>query len=77
MLSPKTVSTAVAELGRYTRAILPYDVEAATRSRAVVVLNDWGPVKELIEAANQAGVVTFAKVEGVQDFDDLESHWAR
>jgi glycosyltransferase involved in cell wall biosynthesis len=45
---------------------------------AVVVLNDWGEEgREYVEAANDLGVPTFAKVEGVQDFNDDDVHWER
>ncbi len=38
-----------------------------------VMLNDWGPTKDLIDVARERGVPTFAKVEGVQDFDDVDT----
>lgn len=38
-----------------------------------VMLNDWGPTKDLIDVARKRGVPTFAKVEGVQDFDDVDT----
>jgi hypothetical protein len=45
---------------------------------AVVVMNDWGEEgREYVEAANDLGVPTFAKVEGVQDFNDDDVHWER
>lgn len=40
---------------------------------AVVVLNDWGPTAKLVAAAKARAVPTFAKVEGVQDFDDRDT----
>lgn len=50
-----------------------------TRSVAgIVALNDWGEdPHDVIVAANEHGVPTFAKVEGVQDFDDVDVHWTR
>lgn len=40
----------------------------ASSFRAIVTMKDWAGYQPLIEAARQAGVPTFAKVEGVQDF---------
>jgi hypothetical protein len=77
MVSPKTVPAALGEMGRFTATVLPYTPEAISRARALVTLNDWGPLKDLVLAAGAAGVPTFAKVEGVQDFDDVESTWQR
>ena len=77
MVSPKTVPAALDEIGRYAETILPYAPDAITCARAIVTLNDWGPLRHLVTAANEAGVATFAKVEGVQDFDDIESSWER
>ena len=37
-----------------------------------VMFNDWGPTKDLLDVARTRGVPTFAKVEGVQDFDDVD-----
>jgi hypothetical protein len=34
-------------------------------------------LKDVVQVANEAGVPTFAKIEGVQDFDDVESSWKR
>jgi Glycosyl transferase family 2 len=78
MLSPKTVPAAVVDMGRYRSSILPFSPDHVGRAAAVVTLNDWGPARELLEIAAAAGVPTFAKVEGVQDFDDVASpHWSR
>lgn len=77
MASPKTVPKALRSVGRYTDRFLKFDFTSIESSRALVVLNDWGPLREPIVKARQKGVRTFAKVEGVQDFDDLESDWSR
>lgn len=77
MASPKTVPAALAELARYTDVVAPWQPESIGRARAVVTLNDWGPLKPVVQAANEQGIPTFAKVEGVQDFDDVESSWQR
>jgi len=73
MLSPKTVGPAISALGEYTSFVLSFAPDLIQHASAVVVLNDWGPVRELIEKANQAGIATFAKVEGVQDFADVDT----
>jgi teichuronic acid biosynthesis glycosyltransferase TuaG len=49
-----------------------------TRAAAVVSMNDWGEeYREYVGTANELGVPTFAKVEGVQDFADDDVHWGR
>jgi hypothetical protein len=73
MQTPHTAKAAVSELGRFTDMLLPFEPEAVRHAAAVVVMNDWGPARHLVDSANEVGVPTFAKVEGVQDFDDLES----
>jgi hypothetical protein len=40
---------------------------------AVVTMKDWAGYGKVIERARSAGVPTFAKVEGAQDFEDLEN----
>ncbi|MEO1055828.1 MAG: glycosyltransferase family A protein [Actinomycetota bacterium] len=77
MLSPKTTDMAIRALGRYADTIAEFDVDASRDAAAVVVLNDWGPVRALVQAANDAGVPTYAKVEGVQDFDDVDTNQDR
>lgn len=47
------------------------------RAGALVVRNDWGPSRALVERANAAGVPTVGWVEGVQDFDDVDTGRAR
>lgn len=42
-------------------------------SSAVVVMNDWGVPRQLVEASKEAGVPTFGWVEGVQDYDDVDT----
>jgi glycosyl transferase family 2 len=60
-------------IGRHVDVLLPFDLDLATSAAGVVVLNDWGYARPLVEACNHAGVPTFAKVEGVQDFDDVDT----
>ena len=73
MNSPKTVPGAFTALGDHTRVVIDFDVDVIVNAAAVVVLNDWGPVRELIYRANEAGIPTFSKVEGVQDFEDVDT----
>jgi len=41
-------------------------------------MNDWGEeYRQYVDVANDLGVPTFAKVEGVQDFTDADVHWDR
>ena len=43
------------------------------RCSAVVVMNDWGVPRYLVERATARGIATFAWVEGVQDYEDLDT----
>jgi hypothetical protein len=43
------------------------------QARALVVMNDWGPTRSLVEAVKASGRPTFGWVEGVQDFDDVDT----
>ncbi|HDL41418.1 MAG TPA: hypothetical protein ENG98_00200 [Actinobacteria bacterium] len=40
---------------------------------AVVALKDWGGYGDLVAAARARGIPTFAKVEGAQDFGDIDT----
>ncbi|MBT5849135.1 MAG: glycosyltransferase, partial [Acidimicrobiaceae bacterium] len=51
----------------------PADLEDLPPFDAAVMLNDWGPTKELVTLAESRGMPTFAKVEGVQDFEDADT----
>lgn len=67
-------------LRRYRQPILDWDGPGSwvDGAAAFVTLNDWGePLREIVLRANERGVPTFAKVEGVQDFEDLDVHWDR
>lgn len=43
------------------------------RSQAVVVMNDWGVPRHLVELARAEQCRTYAMVEGVQDYDDVDT----
>jgi hypothetical protein len=73
MLAPQTVESAVYALGAYADSVLPFAPEHVGTAAAVVSLNDWGRLQPVLSLANDAGVPTFAKVEGVQDFDDVDT----
>lgn len=47
--------------------------EIIEQASVLVVRNDWGPSRVLVEAARDAGVLTVGWVEGVQDFDDVDT----
>jgi glycosyltransferase involved in cell wall biosynthesis len=52
--------------------------EWVARLAGLVTLNDWGiHTKDIVVAAENAGVPTFAKIEGVQDFEDDDVPWKR
>ena len=52
---------------------MPQPGDWLDRVRALVVFNDWDArLAPLIDHANRQGVPTFAKVEGVQDFEDAD-----
>jgi hypothetical protein len=59
----------------YGRSVSPPMAAAAVlaRATAVVVSNDWGVPRALVESANERGIPTFAHVEGVQDFHDVDT----
>jgi hypothetical protein len=43
------------------------------RASALVVMNDWGPTRTLVDESRSSGRPTFGVVEGVQDFDDVDT----
>ena len=75
MVPPKAPETVLTELAKYTDVVLSWEPGLPDRSpvAGVVVLNDWGPTRELVECADRHGAATFAKVEGVQDFADADT----
>lgn len=73
MLAPKSVESARFALEAYADRLVEFDPSVGARAAAVVVLNDWGDGRALVQVANEHDVPTFAKVEGVQDFDDVDT----
>jgi glycosyltransferase involved in cell wall biosynthesis len=67
-------------LRRFRQPILDWDGPGPWVDGAAgfVTLNDWGePLRDILERATDRGIPTFAKVEGVQDFEDVDVHWDR
>jgi hypothetical protein len=56
---------------------LPEAAEAMVGLKAVITMKDWAGYGEVVTAAKGAGVTTFAKVEGAQDFNDADTPYAR
>lgn len=56
---------------------LPDAAVAVSGLRAVVTMKDWAGYGEIVSAARGAGVPTLAKVEGAQDFNDVDTPYAR
>jgi hypothetical protein len=56
---------------------LPEAAKAVAGLQAVVTMKDWAGYGEIVDAAKDAGVTTFAKVEGAQDFGDADTPYAR
>ncbi len=75
MVPDNTPPSVLTEMAKYTQFVLRWDASLPDRCpiAGVVVLNDWGPARLLIECAERHGISTFAKVEGVQDFTDVDT----
>lgn len=56
---------------------LPEPPDAVEGMAAVVTMKDWAGYGEVVAAAKTAGIPTFAKVEGAQDFADVDTPYAR
>lgn len=52
---------------------VPDPEEAARSTSAIVTMKDWAGYAPIVTEAQAAGVPTFAKVEGAQDFDDVDT----
>ena len=79
MVPERAPDTVLVELSKYTDVALGWDPELPDRCAVagVVVLNDWGRPRQLVECAQRHGAATFAKVEGVQDFTDADTQRRR
>lgn len=53
---------------------LPSPDIVATSVSGVVTMKDWAGYRPYVEAAQAHGIPTFAKVEGAQDFDEVDTH---
>jgi hypothetical protein len=73
MAAPRTGRSTRYAIGRYADRILDFDPDGIASASAIVTLNDWGRCRALVERARSTGIPTFAKVEGVQDFDDVDT----
>ncbi|MCP3995473.1 MAG: hypothetical protein GY722_10465 [bacterium] len=56
---------------------LPDATAAVDGIKAVVTMKDWAGYGEVVDASKGAGVTTFAKVEGAQDFNDADTPYSR
>lgn len=53
---------------------LPQSVDSVVgRASALVVMNDWGVTRSMVEMVKNRGKPTFAWVEGAQDFADIDT----
>lgn len=68
----RRLADTVAQSGRTPTEPASID-DLLDRTAAVVVMNDWGVPRTLVERARAASVPTFAWVEGVQDYDDVDT----
>ena len=75
MVTPQAPDTVLVELAKYADLALSWEPLLPDRVpvAGVVVMNDWGPTRELIQSADRRGAATFAKIEGVQDFADADT----
>jgi len=83
--TPGVLKRARSQHRRYQRSLahlrgLGYGADTTTWSSdklgaadALVVMNDWGPCRELVDATRAAGGISFGKIEGAQDFDDVDT----
>ena len=76
LIPPEATRGVVDELAWYTDVVYAGDL-AGTRGRPLqgcFIMNDWAPsTNALMDAVRAAGGTSFAKVEGVQDFEDVDT----
>jgi len=75
LLTPNEGQSVCLELQKYARPAYswPDDLSRLGQIDAVVSLNDWGPTTQLAAYTRRVGGLVVAKVEGVQDFDDVDT----
>ena len=75
LLTPREGASVREEMRKYNETLFawPNSLDELSGYSAVVTLNDWGPVRPLIQRAGDLNVPTFSKVEGVQDFEDVDT----
>ncbi len=62
------------ECRRFGTSFTSFDSAEATHlPKAVVVLNDWGGAREMLQDLRRRGVSIISKVEGAQDFRNLDT----
>jgi GT2 family glycosyltransferase len=79
-LPPEAPATVGRELTAYVDTVYSGDPEGLTGVplTGAFMLNDWGAnMQALVAAVRAAGGTSFAKVEGVQDFDDVDLNRVR
>lgn len=74
--SVRRFSEMLAATGRRERDLVA-EPDLLGRTRALVVLNDWGVPRPLVLEAKAAGRPTFGWIEGVQDFADADTPYQR
>jgi len=57
----------------HTAKIRTWSSDELEPSDAIVVMNDWGPCRELVDLIRATGGISFGKIEGAQDFDDVDT----
>ena len=75
LLTPREGASVRKEMRKYNETLFawPNSLDELSGYHAVVTLNDWGPVRPLIQRAGDLNIPTFSKVEGVQDFEDVDT----
>ena len=75
LLTPREGPEVAKEMRKYEEALFawPTNFSELGDFTALVTLNDWGPVQQLVQFAGHLNIPTFSKVEGVQDFTDVDT----
>lgn len=75
LVHPRDAADVVDEMGSSQQTLYAWPDQLATLPQfdTVVVMNDWGYTKDLIELAAERDRPSFAKIEGVQDFLDQDT----